>query len=220
MYTKEGKKLRHYHHIRLDKEFKNDCEMWLKFLSKQDVVNRPFIDLNKNLISQEINFYSDASAAESLGFGVIFKTRWSFGQWEEGFIKKYSPSIQFLELYALCAGIFIFQHDLKQIRITVHCDNKSVVDMINGTVSSCKYCMCLLRRLTLNNMLHDRRVFAEHVEGSKNDLADDLSRLKFKDFFKDAPKNVHPYPEKLRVEVWTLSKLWCEFRDELGLDNN
>ena len=211
------RKLKHFHHIRLDREFKSDCSMWLNFLSDQSVVNRPFMDLSKSVISQELNFYTDSSGSERLGFGIIFMNRWSFGKWEPGFIKRYNPSIQFLELFALCVGIFIFQENLSNTRITVFCDNKSVVGMVNTTVSGCGFCMGLLRMLTINNMKYNRRVFCEHVEGIKNEQADNLSRLNFTDFFRKAPENVHPYPEKLPTELWPLSDLWKRFAFEMGI---
>ena len=41
-------RLRHYHHVRLDQEFRFDCEVWRIFLNKavDKVVCRPMIDLS------------------------------------------------------------------------------------------------------------------------------------------------------------------------------
>ena len=36
--TKSGKRLRKFHHISLDAEFKLDCEVWIQFLSSQHMV--------------------------------------------------------------------------------------------------------------------------------------------------------------------------------------
>ena len=62
-------------------------------------------------IADELNFFSDASANEALGFGAIFGNRWLFGKWEPDFVNEYKPSIEFLELFALCAGVFAWGDD-------------------------------------------------------------------------------------------------------------
>ena len=214
--TKSGTKLKHFHHVKLDAEFRRDCDMWKKFLLQQETVNRPFIDLGPKRSATVLNFYSDASASTVKGFGAIYNRSWIFGKWEDQFIQSERPSIQFLELYALCIGVFTWQEELSNQRVAVFCDNKSVVDMVSSTVSGCPFCMELLRMLTINNMFFNRRVFADHVITSKNVLADHLSRLRLNQFFKHAPKDVKPYPEKLPVELWPLSRLWEQFKINLN----
>ena len=75
-----GTLLKPYHHIKLDNEFRLDCKMWECFLLDINAVVRPFIDLDTTLHAEQINFYSDASAAKNLGYGVIFQDNWLFGQ--------------------------------------------------------------------------------------------------------------------------------------------
>ena len=62
-------KLKQHHHVRLDREFKLDCDIWIEFLNGQleSVVTRPMVDLDQKYknSSMDIGFYSDASAAES-----------------------------------------------------------------------------------------------------------------------------------------------------------
>ena len=101
------KKLKPHHHVRLDKEFKQDCSMWVSFLTDLSSVVRPCIDMEASITAKELNFYSDTSAAEQLGFGIIFRNSWAFRKWPEGFVKNCKPNIEFLELYAMCIGIFI-----------------------------------------------------------------------------------------------------------------
>ena len=187
----KGQKLKPHHHVHLDREFKLDCQMWEVFLKDLHAVNRPFVDLDKFETAESLNFYSDASAKEILGFGAIFGDRWIFGRWEENFVKSCSPSIEFLELFALCAGIFTWQNALKQMCIIVNCDNMSVVHMVNKLTSSCQHCMKLIRLLTLNNLKHDRRVFVRHVEGKRNSLSNALSRQDLNRFFCLAPASVN-----------------------------
>ena len=122
------KVLKSHNHVKLDREFKLDCEVWHSFLKLEfaTVVNRPMIDLAAEPVSAvELQYFSDASANPELGFGcVIGNKSWIWGKWESGFIHKYQPSIEYLELFALCAGIFTWEYDLKNLRMKVHCDNQ------------------------------------------------------------------------------------------------
>ena len=77
---KKGRVLKQHHHINLDDKFKNDCRIWLDFLTKSELLHavaRPFIDLSNSITAETVNFYSDASAAEKLGFGIIFNNSWT-----------------------------------------------------------------------------------------------------------------------------------------------
>ena len=73
---KNGKKLSSYHHIKLDSEFRFDCELWQTFLmhSRSLAICRPMTDFSTNHTSRVLNFYSDASASEHLGVGEFLTT--------------------------------------------------------------------------------------------------------------------------------------------------
>ena len=70
-----------------------------------EVVNRPMVDLSVMHTAEEIFFYSDASANQDLGFGCVYQNQWIFERWEPGFVASKKPSIEYLELFGLCAGI-------------------------------------------------------------------------------------------------------------------
>ena len=206
-------KLKQYHHIKLDPEFKDDCKVWLEFLNQNStlhkVVNRPMVDLSTVVSADQISFYSDASAAPGLGFGCVFDRRWIFAQWEHGFIERFKPSIAFLELFALCAGIFTW-HDcnkLQNCRVIVYCDNQATVEMINNITSSCPKCMILIWMLVLNGLKFNRRGFAKYLHTKSNVLADSLSRQKIKNFKQVVP-HMHEYPDKISPELWPASKFF------------
>ena len=79
--TSNAYKLKQYHHVRLDEEFKLDCTVWLEFLNEEEhirkTVCRLMVDLPESKISvEESSFFSDASAAPHLGFGALLKSRW------------------------------------------------------------------------------------------------------------------------------------------------
>ena len=206
-----GKYLRSYHRITLDSEFLNDCQMWEKFLCNADskILCRPFIDLKGIQTATKLNFYTDASGSlKSGGFGAIYNDRWIFGIWEKDFMKKCNPSIEFLELYALCLGIFTWATELTDCRIVVFCDNKSVRDMVNSTSSKCDKCMKLIRLLVLNCLQFNRKIYVLYVETHKNTLADALSRGNFRTFWKFAPANTRKRPDHLPDEIWPVAKFW------------
>ena len=64
----KGRILKPHHHVKVDAEFRLDCKMWETFLRNISLVTRPFVDLSSTQIADELNFFSDASANEALGF--------------------------------------------------------------------------------------------------------------------------------------------------------
>ena len=165
MYSKLSGKLtvlKAHHHVKLDQEFKNDCRMWERFLTNcEKGICRPFIDLSKTLTAEILDFYTDSAKGENLGMGGIFNKHWFFAKWEVGYIKKFDPSIEYLELLAVTVGIYLLGGKyLRNKRIVVFCDNQAVVNMINSTASKCKNCMNLIRKMTLVGLNYNLRVFA------------------------------------------------------------
>ena len=155
-----------------------------------------------------LQLYSDASANPDLGVGAVFGRDWLFAKWESGFIAHYKPSIQYLELFGVCAAILTWGYKLKNIRITVFCDNESVCHMINSSSAKCKNCMFLIRLLVLSGLIDNRRVFAKHVPGKFNGAADSLSRLDFKRFWRDALPGTCPNPTLISTMIWPPSRIW------------
>ena len=204
--------LKSYQHVGLDAEFKADCQIWLQFLDQQEswveVVNRPMIDiLSPDITLTDINFYSDASALSKLGFGCLLDSKWLRGDWDPEFIKKYEPSIEYLELFALCAGIFTWGEFLKNTRITVFCDNTAVVAMIKNMTSSCKNCMMLIRMLTLQGLKFNRRLRAKYVSTKQNFLVDSLSRGQIHRFSRLGPHmDINPW--MIHDDLWPMMKIW------------
>ena len=133
-----------------------DCEIWIQFL-KEAAENprclcRPFLDINAFETSVNLQFFTDVSG--SLGLGAFFQGCWFTKMREKEFLCE--PSIAYLELYTLTAAILTWQEDLQNIRIIIHCDNQSVVNMVNNTSSNCTRCLDLIYRLLLNGMVRNR----------------------------------------------------------------
>ena len=133
--------------------------------------------------------------------GAVFRDQWIVRQWNSSFIVDCEPSIEFLELYALVAGIITWEQDeqLQDSRVSVFCNNKAVVHMVNNTASSCQKCMKLIRLLVLNNIKHNRRVFTLHIRTEFNILADALSQLDFKWFWANAQPTMSTKLSEIRL---------------------
>ena len=205
------KGLKKYHHIQITGEVRADLELWLTFLSHPSIYARPFMDLNTaNGYSEEVDFFTDASANPLLGCGGISDDSWFILQWDEKFITKFCPSINYLELFAVTVGIVLWVNKYKNRRITIFCDNNSVVYMINKNSSKCKNCMVLLRILILQGLTHNVKISAKHVPGVQNTYSDLLSRLKYKEFKMHAKlgnRNFKNRAEKIPEILYPLDKL-------------
>ena len=119
-----------------------------------------------------------------------------------GFVKECNPSIEYLELFALTVAIDLWGHYFENKRVTIFCDNSSVVHMVNKTSSRCVNCMVLIRLIVINCMKFNFRLNVCHVKGVLNSEAGALSRNKVNTFIKlakDSQIDEHPtmVPQKL-----------------------
>ena len=144
----------------VDRDTKEDTEVWLDFLEKDPmVVCRPFVDCAKVLVADQLRWFTDASGGESNGLGCVFNEKWCYTAWEKNFIKKYSPSIEFLELYAVTVAVVLWAKYLKDKRVVIFCDNLSVVHMLNESTSYLGNCLKLIRIIVTENLKHNVRFF-------------------------------------------------------------
>ena len=201
--------LKPHHHIRINEEMRDDLRMWLTFLQQPLVFCRPFLDFSTVIIADEIDMYSDASG--KIGMGALCGSHWMYCFWPENFLGACNPSIEYLELFGVTAAVLTWMHLFKNKRIILFCDNKSVVDMVNMTSTSCRNCMVLIRAIVLKGLMENVRVFAKHVEGVKNDLADSLSRGKISWFHKLCArkgKSMDACPVSVPDMIWPPQKIW------------
>ena len=210
---KNGQPLKQYHHVNLDPGFLKDCKVWKIFLENAQLCSlcRPFIDIEGKLYANTLNFYSDASAGLTHGgFGVVYRDRYLLGKWGPRFLNQEHPSIEFLELYALCAALLTWGHfpELWNSRIVIFCDNQSVLNMVNNLVSNCQQCMKLIRILSLDCIKNNRRVLVEYVKSKDNTLADPLSRGNLAEFWDLAPESMNREPDNLPEEITPVTKIW------------
>ena len=202
--------LKQHHHIKLNREFKEDCAMWIDFLNQKDTrlaVLRPFADLSDDRNAVSLQFFSDASLSVKKGFGCYYDKEYTLSVWDPTFIVNMKPSIMYLELYTLCVAVFTWSNKLRNRRVIIACDNTAVVDIVNNLSSSCKNGMFLICLLTLRSLIFNFRVFARYLTSEANDLADTLSRGQMQQFFRLASSDVKVNPEPLAAELWPMSRL-------------
>ena len=185
-YTKGS--LQPHHHVQVNNEIRADLTLWLKFLHHPSVYARPFIDFSvkQDVLSSRIE--SDASGNFNLRAGVICDKEWSFIKWDPSFMKQFNPSIQYLKLFGVLIGFLNWGYKFSNKRITIACDNQSVVDMINNSSSTCKNCMILITILILQALKVNIRVSAVHLPGCENEFCDALSHLQFDRFWTSVNK--------------------------------
>ena len=202
--------LKPYHHVRVDEDFRWDCDMRITFLTcnARPWLFRPFVDLDTFRYTHTLNFYSDTSKNVKLGLGAIYENHWICAKWGESFVQREDPSIEFLELFALTAAILTWGYLLQNIRIVIFCDNEAVVHMVNNLMSRCPKCMKLIRLLVLDGIVHNRRVFVKHVVSEKNLLADSLSCMQMTRFWKHALSNMLLVPDDIHPSLWPFDKFW------------
>ena len=197
-----------HRHVYLKTDMRLDLMMWVQFINNPTIFARPFLDFDQSISAAEIDWYTDASSL--IGCGGYNRNEWFAQVWDEQFLVDCSPSIGYLELYAVTVSVLLWLSKYKNSRIVLFCDNMSVVNMINNNSSKCRNCMVLIRLIILQSMIHNTRIYAKHVRTHLNVYADLLSRnriAKFKTLSKNCFNEV---PNQIPTELWPLSKIWIK----------
>ena len=114
-------------------------------------------------------------------------------------------NIALLELVPIVLAIQMFAPILTGQRILLMCDNEAVVFIINKQSTPHVEMMKLVRRLVVTCMLNNISIFAKHIPGVHNIVADRLSRFQNKEAFLAEP-SLRVEPELIPEEMlpWTM----------------
>ena len=145
----------------------------------------------------KLQICTDASANPELGWGAWCGNKWMWGKWDKPFFHKHSPSIDFLELYAVVVAVFAWTHILANKHVTVFSDNTPTVAVINDKLASSPNLMHLVRFLVLHCMLNNITVVAKYLPGKSNQISDALSQFQFKKFHGLPPRQRTHLPHAL-----------------------
>ena len=199
--------LKAHHHVRVKSENKLDLTMWQQFLSNQRVFCRPFRDFIDSEVEQ-VELYSDASGSFLKGYGAWCKDEYIQCNWDVQFMRKFKPSIEYLELYAATVAVVAWIHKFANRKISLFCDNESVCNMLNNSSSTYAHCMVLIRLVTLKSLIHNVRVYGKHLKTDENGIADALSRCQWNRLKKLAPVLSQQEPSQIPTIVHPMFKVW------------
>lgn len=131
------------------------------------------------------NFYLElfTGAAGSTGFGAFFQGQWSAGPWpqswiEAGFTKNMVP----LELFPVVLALELWGASFRNLKVPFHGDNMGVVQVINRVSASSPPVIRLLQHLVLRCLQLNVFIYAVHLPGEENVIADALSRFQWDRF--------------------------------------
>lgn len=169
-----------FYSVRISPGAKLDAIMWQQFLTHFNGTSA-FLPASWQ-DSSNLQFYTDAS--KTLGYGAYFAGKWFYGQWPSS---ANNWSIAVCELFPIVLGLMTWASAMRQKKVTIWCDNKSVTEVINKQASHCPKLMILMRALTLVCLEHNILIRALHIVSFCNKIADSLSRGKIDQFRALAP---------------------------------
>ena len=173
------------HHICLNKQFQRDITMWKIFLTQWN--GRSFFLDSYVTSSPELELYMDETS--TIGFGGYFNRKWFQECWPPHLLinKKTGISIEWQELFPIVIACALWYPHFAGKCLQFWCDNESVVAIINSGHSKAPRVMDLVRFWVLISMKHNFLVWARHVLGVHNRIADALSCFQVKRLRELAP---------------------------------
>lgn len=171
------------HLISITPACRDELGLWITFLKQWNGLSFFY----KDLISSPLDIQLFTDAAPSVGFGGFYQGRWFASTWPPQ-IQDTLQSSALFELYPLVVAAFLWGKEWTASSIVVHCDNEATVQCINKGRSHAPALMPLLRRLTWISACDQFILIAKHILGSKNQIADSLSRFMFQKFRMLAPE--------------------------------
>ncbi|XP_070199530.1 uncharacterized protein [Littorina saxatilis] len=167
---------RPFHHIRITAAMREDLKVWSSFLETHNGIS---IMLDEVWVdSSHLNLFTDA--AGGIGFGAFFGGHWACGSWPAGW-QENDPDITFKELFPIVLAVHLWGKELENQKVLFHCDNMAVVH-INRQTTRSPPSMGLVRAMVGACLRHNVLCRAKHIPGTKNAVADALSRLQFQRF--------------------------------------
>ena len=135
----------------------------------------------------------------SLGWGAFLPSSglWMYQQWKFQWFHQFNPSIDFLELYALLAGLVIWVPHFIDRTLIFWSDNTPTVHALISKSSHSSQMLRLLCYLTFFCMVNNIHIKALYISGKKNVTCDLLSRLKLQAFHSIKPEHTSKLPSCL-----------------------
>ena len=181
---------RPHHHLRLCRGARSDLEWWFQFIATWNGVS-----MIRPPSQQGICLTSDASG--KWGCGAFCEKSWFQLQWPES-IRQAHISVKELVPIVLAAAVWGSRWIGRAV--LVRCDNSAVVDTLNKGSCRDPELMHLVRCLAFLKAKFQFSLMASHIAGSRNVLADALSRDNLACFLSRHPQ-ASPVPTPLPQEL-------------------
>ena len=197
LYAKTSSVSKPYHKVTLNKQDKEDLQMWKQFLSHHNGI---YLYKEELFLSpQMLHLYTDACG--SLGMGAVLGTHWLYAQWPSQWY--HDQNIVFLEFLPIIFAIKTWGTALKNKVVLLHLDNEALVYVINKQSSKETLVRMLLRNMVMCLLKFNIVLKATHIPGINNILADSLSRLQITRFQRlhlqadTTPAELPPLPQEM-----------------------
>ena len=186
---------RSHHHIRLNSGMRSDLAWWDLFLDTWNGVSllRP-----SRLASPDHEFYTDASG--SYGCGAIWGCRWIQLEWPQSYE---NTPIAPKEMVPIVMACILWGQAWQGQVIQVHSDNEAVVAVVNSGYSRDTQLMHLARCLFFALAAWDISLYARHIPGVLNTVADAISRDNLSLLFSKVP-GAEPRPTAVPLDLLEL----------------
>ena len=175
-----------HHRVYLTLSCREDLHMWLIFLKQWNGTSF-FYDPHITA-APDMELYTDASS--TIGYGGYYLGRWFCDTWPADLLpcdEDETVSMAFMELYPIVVAATMWGSLWSTKRILFYCDNAATVHILRKGRSKVNSIMRLMRQLTWLSATNNFCIYAEHIPGVHNILADCLSRLQVERFRQLAP---------------------------------
>ncbi len=164
----------------------NELSLWISFFKRWNGLSFFY----KNLISSPVDIQLFTDAAPSIGYGGFYQGRWFASTWpcQLSNLPQSAAYSALFELYPIVIAAFLWGKEWSATSIIIHCDNEATVHRVNKSRSHSPMLNPLLRRLIWISACDQFIITARHIPGSKNLIADSLSRFSFQKFRTLAPE--------------------------------
>ena len=184
------------HYVRLNREARSDIEWWFRFADQWNGVSMMYPIDRKNC---NVTVISDASG--KWGCGAFCKDKWFQLRWPDA---AQETQITVKELLPIVLAAAVWGNNWKGRNVMSYCDNAAVVAILSKGDCKEPQAMHLMRCLAFLKAKFQFSLFASHISGINNDLADALSRDNLQ-YFLSHHAQAQPSPTSLPPELLDLT---------------
>lgn len=188
-----------HHHVRLNIPFRSDILWWDTFLQLWNGVSMMQPEGQPSL-----HIWTDASGSFGCGAFEPISKRWIQMGWPEkpweGGLQLNDESITLKELLPIVLVCAVWGESLRNMRVTVPCDNLGAVALVNSGYSKIPQIMHLLRCLFFIRARFQIQLWAVHIPRIENVWADAISRNNLSLLYSQVPNAIgrqSPIPPQL-----------------------